>query len=152
MLDESYPKIGQSGSGHQRYELDVYDFLQVLDPPKGFDLSRIDPNDYFVTSGDAIQKTQYLTKVLWENAGNARRQLNDIEEPNGEQIEFESDCWKQAGAVRRLMNALLEAKDKNVFLETEWKEHRLIVIPKNPRLRKNKACQTKQQTKQQKKS
>jgi len=136
MVDNQYPRVGIAKPGSQVYELVISDFLQVLSPPNHFELSEFDPNDYFVTSGDAVQKTKYLCKVLWSYAGEVRRQLNKMKRPAAADKKFEKLCWGQAGAARKMLNALIAVRGEDVFLETEWNEHMLIVIPKNPRVRK----------------
>jgi hypothetical protein len=50
--------------------------------------------------------------------------------------EYEAAIWRAAGNSRRLLNLLQKAKGENCFLETEWDNHRLLCIPKNPRIRK----------------
>ena len=122
------------------YELRVYDFLEILDPPPNFDLPRIDPQDYFITSGDAIQKAGYLISILWEYAGNARKQLNKLQSSKpkkwtAKDVKFEKKCWEQAGAAQRMQKTLEETRGEDIILETEWNEHRVLCIPKNPRKR-----------------
>lgn len=134
MLEEkSYPKITKKFVKSQVYELDINDFLSKLTPPPGFSVKPIDPTDYYITSGDAIQKTKYLAKILWDYAGRVRHELHEMENPTLEQSEFESECWRQAGAATKLLNLLIKVRGEDVFLETEWDAHRLICIPKNPR-------------------
>jgi len=142
-MDKYCPHIGEA-TGSSLYKLDLSDFVRPLNPPSQYNLEPINPEDYFITSGDAVQKTQYLCDVLWRNAGKARRQLHRMKEPTAEAIEFEKECWRQAGACKRMLNALIRARGDFVFLETEWNaEHELLCIPKNPRSIKNKACQVK---------
>jgi len=136
MLDDGkYPRIGNHDCNIQSsvYELVIYDFLKILDPPQGFQLEKIDPQDFFVTSGDAIQKTEYLSRRLWEYAGAARSQLKAMHPQTKVAKEFEKMCWTQAGASLKLMNKLKSARGSAIFLETEWNEHVLTLRPKNPR-------------------
>jgi len=132
-MDQQQPCIGEA-SGCARYVLDVLDFIQPLNPPSQFDMESLDATDYFVTSGDAVQKTRYLAKIIWSYAGNARKQLREMKKPSKIAKEFEKLCWKQAGGCTRMLNALIKARGEAVFLETEWNSDRkLLCIPKNPR-------------------
>ncbi len=65
----------------------------------------IDPKAYFVTSGEAVRKAEQLEK----------------------------DLWFAAGQARKLRNLLKVAREKAVYLETEWNDGRLILKRKNPR-------------------
>lgn len=65
----------------------------------------IDPKTYFVTSGEAVRKAEQLEK----------------------------DLWFAAGQARKLKNLLKTAREKAVYLETEWNDGRLILKRKNPR-------------------
>ena len=134
MLDNGqYPKIGETDQKAPVYELDIYDFLQILDPLGRFELNRVDPLDYYITSGDAVQKAEFLCGVLWSYAGRARKQLYNFKKPTAEEREFEKECWRQAGAARKLLNILRMIRGEDVFLETEWSDKVLICIKKNPR-------------------
>ena len=124
--------------GKHSYELIIDGAIEALNPPASFGLSPIRPAEYFITSGDAIQKTRYLCKVLWHYAGSARRALHNIPNPTDEDIKFEKSCWKQAGSATRLLHILIRLKGDNVFLETEWShERKLICNIKNPRAKGN---------------
>lgn len=138
--DVQAPKIVKLGSSSNPvYELHIYDFMEVLEPPAGFTLSKFDPQDYFVTSGDAIQKTTYMSRILWLYAGQARRELNKMESPTEEAKQFERRCWVQAGASNKLLGMLTKVRGSDIFLETEWFNHVVLCIPKNPRSKdKNK--------------
>jgi len=78
-MDQQQPCIGEA-SGCARYVLDVLDFIQPLNPPPQFGMKSLNATDYFITSGDAVQKTRYLAKVIWSYAGIARKQLREKEE------------------------------------------------------------------------
>ena len=132
---EEFPYVGVAPPGRPVYELVISNFLQKLTPPHGFDLPIIDPDSYFITSGDAIQKLIYICDILWKYAGDARRQLKTLPHTQ-EAKEFEKLCWQQAGSATKLMNLLIKLRNGAVFLETEWATgHRLLLIPKNPRPR-----------------
>jgi len=129
--------------------------------PRSYGLHKaeqINPQSYFVTSGDAVEKAKVLEKDLWHLAGELRKQSYAIIERehkvsaskaqqmyrNGTRPSkpkkfhiYEEAIWKLAGQARKLLNALKKAKGENCFLETEWDSHNLLCIPKNPRNPRN---------------
>lgn len=138
------------------FELTLEDHIQYVNPAS-FGLCGVDsinPADYFVTSGDAVEKAKVLERELWDLAGALRKKAYALIEeeyrctPSEAQFkyrkgvrpsnpkrfgDYESAIWKAAGQARRLLNALKQARGDNCFLETEWDNHRLLCIPKNPR-------------------
>lgn len=146
------------------FELVVEDHVPFVNP-RSYGLSSaadtadsINPADYFVTSGDAVEKTKVLEKDLWHLAGELRKRSYALLEkehgcsPAEAQAlfrdgvrpsrpkrfhEYEAAVWKAAGQARKLLNALQKAKGENCFLETEWESHKLLCIPKNPRTPRN---------------
>ncbi len=128
------PRVGEASAVDTPCELFVSDFLQIMDPPRQFDLELFDPTSYYVTSGDAIQKAKYLSTLMWKYAGTARKQLSQMKTKSKASVEFEKMCWKNAGACNKMIHALKRVRGDAVFLETEWNdEHKLLCIPKNPR-------------------
>jgi len=144
------------------FELEIYSHVPFVDPAKyglnsaEFIQRRIDPAKYFVTSGDAVEKAKVLERDMWNLAGDLRKlsyQLLEKEHNcsaaesqnmfrNGTRptkpkqfSNYEMDIWKAAGSTRKLLNALIAARGEDCFLETEWENHRLLCIPKNPRNR-----------------
>lgn len=138
-MSDEYIKIGDAipDGYHKPFQLNVYDFVDKLTPPKSTDLKEIDPLRYFITSGDAVQKTNQLRKDLYAYAGTVRSMING---GNSTKIleKFEKECWRAAGKSTVLMNALVTARGSAVFLETEWVQHILTCTPKNPRIRGRK--------------
>ena len=160
-MDEELLKIGEKipDPPPSVFELVVEEHVPFVNP-KSYGLSAaqylaecINPADYFVTSGDAVERD------IWHLAGELRkRSYQMIEEEHGctsaeaqamfrdgtrptspkRFHEYESDVWKAAGQARKLLNALKKAKGENCFLETEWDSHKLLCIPKNPRTPRNK--------------
>lgn len=146
------------------FELVVEDHVAFVNP-KSYGLSSagdladcINPADYFVTSGDAVEKAKILEKDIWHLAGELRKRsyallekehgctsakaqalFRDGVRPSRPKRfhEYESAVWKAAGQARKLLNALQKAKGENCFLETEWESHKLLCIPKNPRTPRN---------------
>lgn len=157
MDDETIAKIGDpiTDPPPAVFELVLADHITWADPKEyGLDREGIKPCDYFVTSGDAVEKAKVLDKDLWHLAGSLRTEIfnliaqehectvlhahelfrQGIRPANPARLsEYESAIWKVAGQARKLLAALKLAKGQNCFLETEWDCHRLLCIPKNPR-------------------
>lgn len=153
-----YVKIGQKIEDQRPsvFELVIEDHVPFVNPVDfGLtDTEGINPADYFITSGDAVEKAKVLEKELWKYAGDLRRKSYEIvaeenactpleaqalfrsgtrpKKPSGFS-EYESAVWKAAGCSRKMRNALEKAKGEDCFLETEWDNHQLLCIPKNPR-------------------
>jgi hypothetical protein len=157
-VDKVYHKVGQPIPDDRPsiFQLVVEDIVDNVKPKKyGISSEKgIDPNYYFVTSGDAVEKAKVLSKEMWQYAGQVRKRLLEIlaKENNcttakaqamyqkgkrpkkPKQLgDFEAAVWKAAGQSRKLVNALVKAKGDDCFLETEWDSHKLLCIPKNPR-------------------
>ena len=89
------------------FELRVADFVS--------EACGIDPKSYFVTSGDAIAKARVLRRHFEERSG---------------------ECFEAAAAAYatgRMIEALIAVRGSATFLETEWHNHMLLCMPKNPR-------------------
>lgn len=152
-----FHKVGEKivGDHPAVFELVLDDILPFVNPKDyNVDENGINPRDYFITSGDAVEKAKVLEKDLWKYAGEVRRKTCELisveydvntqeaqkmyqdgvrpSEPKGF-AEYESAIWSCAGKSRSLLNSLLKAKSDNCFLETEWDNHKLLCIPKNPR-------------------
>lgn len=138
------------------FELIIKDHVAFVNPRtyRLNNINSVNPADYFVTSGDAVEKARILERELWNLAGEIRKRVYGIIEKEQKcthaeaQIKwrkgirpikprclsaYESAVWKAAGQARKLVTALKLAKGSNVFLETEWDNHKLLCIPKNPR-------------------
>lgn len=151
-------KIGEpiSDVSPSVFELVIEDHVPFVDPNEfGLtDTDSVNPADYFITSGDAVEKAKVLERAVWQLAGDLRKQSYEIIEqeqgctPSEAQAkyrdgvrpsdplrfsDYENAVWKAAGQSRRLLNALKKAKGDDCFLETEWDNHHLLCIPKNPR-------------------
>ena len=157
MEEEASAKIGDPfGSPPPAvFELVLSDHITWVDPKEyGLDRPGVNPRDYFVTSGDAVEKAKVLDRDLWQLAGALRREMfvliadeHKCSTVQAQELfrhgtvptepprfaEYESAVWKAAGQSRKLLAALKLAKGVNAFLETEWESHRLLCIPKNPR-------------------
>ncbi len=156
-MDDQYPKIGEEigNPPPSVFELVINDHVPWVNPADyGVGIAGINPQDYFVTSGDAVEKAKVLDRDLWRLAGELRKEMFRLiaEEQGCDQMkaqdlfragtrlsnpprfhEYEAEVWRAAGQSRKLINALKNAKGVNCFLETEWDCHKLLCIPKNPR-------------------
>jgi hypothetical protein len=128
--------MAKSVGGHHRgdeVELIVYDYVPFVDPTTyGVkDICGIDPKQFFVTSGDAVIKAGVMEKKMWEFAGEMRRRFgkSKVKRHNT----FIRDIWSAAGKARVFVNYLKTIRGPHVFLECEWRFHKLFVIPKDPR-------------------
>lgn len=157
IVGEEYPRIGDDIDDPPPavFELVVADHVPWVNPASyGLNYDGVNPHDYFVTSGDAVEKAKILDRDLWRLAGDLRKEMfRLIAEEQGCDLskaqelfrsgtrpinpprlhDYEAEVWKAAGQCRRLVNALKAAKGVHCFLETEWTCHKLLCIPKNPR-------------------
>jgi hypothetical protein len=115
------------------FELRIDEHVPFVDPRTyGInDFQGINPRDYFITSGDAVCKASQLERELWEAAGAARRLYGQAKNKRHQQ--FQKDLWIAAGKCRTLVNRLKNVRGDAIFLETEYRDHKLYCIPKNPR-------------------
>lgn len=95
------------------------------------DMPVMDPSAYFVTSGDAVCKATVLDKDMWQAAGRAQRLYGKSKRKKHQ--EFVKKVWEMAGSCRKFVNFLKGLRGDAIFLETEHRDHKLYVIPKNPR-------------------
>ena len=127
------------------FELRLCEHLVDVNP-KTFNLSdvpAIDPYAYYITSGDALAKAVKLEKDMWKLASLLYKAHTKTRTIKGKKTRiFESKykkyikaIWKCAGQCGAMRSRLNQAKGVNCFLETEWREQKLIVIPKNPRIK-----------------
>lgn len=114
----------------------IEDYIPILTPPQNVDLPVFNPHHYFITSGDAISKAKQLSKDLWQYAGVVRKTLNGVKRKRREIKQFEKECWRSAGGATTMINALKTARGDAVFMETEWRHHSLLCIPKNPKIKR----------------
>jgi hypothetical protein len=54
----------------------------------------------------------------------------------GKYLKYEETVRKAIGNAKSLVDKLIKARGDACFLETEWRDHTLLCIPKNPRKRK----------------
>lgn len=131
-----FHKIGEEiiGDHPAVFELVLSEILPYIDP-RDYDLTEkgINPQDYYITSGDAIEKAKILRRDLIRHLEEIKNRLYESGiKPTGIS-DYESAityCVKQSEV---LIEQLQIAKAGNCFLETEWDNHHLLCIPKNPR-------------------
>lgn len=157
-MGEVFAKVGDDISGNHPtvFELIIEEHVSFVNPlDYGLESEQsINPIEYFITSGDAVEKAKVLENDMWSLAGELQKKLHSLlcNEHNTSMAqsqtmlkngvrptsvpglyEYTTEVWKAAGQARMLHNALKKAKGPNCFLETEWEDHKLLCIPKNPR-------------------
>jgi len=137
------------------FQLIVEDHVDFVHPKKyGVKEEFVDPNEYFVTSGDAVEKAKVMERDLWQLAGKLRtkvierimaesrctkvKALEKYRKGHGPSKpkklrEYEKAVWVAAGQARKFVHLLKKIKGEDCFFETEWDTHCLLCIPKNPR-------------------
>lgn len=124
-----YPEIGeQSDKRPAAFTLDILTHVPIVNPDDynlPCDTPKINPEDYFVTSGDAVEKAKYMAQQI--------RKLSKSVTHTG----YAAALSVMADNADYLIEKLITARGPDCFLETEWcGGHILIVIPKNPRAAK----------------
>ncbi len=140
-------------------ELDLCHFFpKSPNIPKELDKALVfNPKDYFVTSGEAIEKMKYmiididnktiklydilLKSIMGSIKGKkpeaaaylkSGQKLPKSLLPYKTYYDFIGTCKKEA---KLLLILLRKFRGTNCFLETEWDSHRLLCISKNPRMK-----------------
>jgi len=116
---------------------------------KNLDISIV-PNDYFITTGEAVIKSTALESKMWSVYRTVHKKVmeelsdnfkdpvaafrsNKLIKINKYLQECLSKCWRSASQSRNLVIHLIEARGTHLFLETDWSEGNIICYPKNPR-------------------
>lgn len=133
----SHPRIGGKWDGvPEVFELRISDYIMPITPPRELNLPKFDPNRYYITSGDAIQKTLQLIEEMEE----LRKPITDMPGEMPTQVrDFVTKLSNAIDAAHRMMTDLAKARGTALFLETEWAQNVLICMPKNPRSRTQKS-------------
>lgn len=130
------PTLGKSqiNSPVDSFILEISYYIDII-RPKDFFIFRedFDPNAYFITSGDAIKKTDILIKDLERYKQNIVEYLSVFSTYTETEIDFLSVLDTALESANNLLSDLYLAKGENCFLEIEWDNHVLYSIPKNPR-------------------
>jgi len=117
--------------------LDVTSHVPFINP-KDYnitDVEGVNPDDFFITSGDAVIKAGVLQRRLWEFAGEMRKKFGKSK--NKKHTTFVRDIWSAGGKARAFVNYLTKVRGDAIFLEIERRDHVLYAIPKNPRGRED---------------
>lgn len=134
-MNEDCPEVAEEFTDPPSsvFKLDIYKHIPFVNPEdyKLKDVNSIDPHKYFITSGDAVEKTRVMERDLWDLASELRRLIKTRPEIK----EYEKKVWSAAGKARALLNRLTRIKliCDALFLETEWSDHVLYLLAKNPR-------------------
>lgn len=132
------------------YMFNINEWVDVLNIEFNGERYFIDPRSYFITSGEAVIKTDVLEHELWtvyKKILSAAISLFEDEDMDPLQslrsnklykIDANlqhclSSCFKCACQARHLSIHLIQARGNNLFLETDWLEGNIICYPKNPR-------------------
>jgi len=126
-------------------EINIYDFFSVLIVPSCFEKQKIglfdeeicnvDPKRFFVTSGEALQRTRYLHDFYVNYLANVRKQHKKIQSTESEL--FIDLCKTQVDGAKKILKKFIEIRGNDIFLETFWHEDKLTVTGKNPRIKKS---------------
>lgn len=133
MYIEPVPIGGDYDESCTVFEIKIYDHLDHIDPAE-FGLSNVptlNPEMYYVTSGDAICKTQQLQKDLWILVGQIQKLAG--KKPPKELAAYLKVLYRCAARSQVLIDKLKVARGDAIFLETEWRDRRVIAVAKNPR-------------------
>ena len=128
------------GTSHA-FQLIVSNYLNILKPPRGLmgndghALPSFDPDGHFITSGDAVQKTEQLCRDLIEYRQLVEHGIERLEDSKQSFIDFHAACSAALDNAKRMKSDLIKARGTAIFMECEWIERILLVVPKNPRLR-----------------
>lgn len=127
-MSENY--IGD-GEKAEVYVLNLDSYLRYMKPAE-FGLPSavptINPFDYFITSGDAIKKTIMLRSDLISTISRVLSLYTDA-------LRYKLALTTLLSSIDKLLSDLEFARGDALFLETEWYDHVLFVVPKNPRVK-----------------
>ncbi len=109
------------------FYVEIDKHIKFVDPKKyRCGDTEIRPMNYFITSGDAVQKIgillQHIRQAIQRNKNQYGKALQKM--------------LKEAVALQK---AFIKIRGPHCFLETEWDSHRLLCVPKDPRKRDDEA-------------
>ena len=117
VLGEPYDKAAKN----RVFLLDIYKHVDFIRAADFGETEELDPRQYFVTSGDAVQKSLYMLKQF---DALSNKKLSK---------KYKTAIKNNIKKINRLIELLIEARGSDCFLETEWENHLLKCVPKNPR-------------------
>lgn len=86
----------------------------------------IDPQKYFITSGEAVAKSQKLLSDY-------KKLLQDLTTNDNISSEYIKAIKNRCREISELVEWLKNLKGDYVFLECDWRDRKLYCIPKNPK-------------------
>ena len=130
------PKLGidEVVSPVDVFILETNVYIDIIRPKSSFVfIEDFDPSTYFVTSGDAIEKTKALQHDLAEYKVDVQRSIEILNCYTDPELELLNIIDAAMQGCDMMLADLYTAKGENCFLETEWVEHNILIVPKNPR-------------------
>jgi hypothetical protein len=124
-------KIGDKiiGEHPSIFELDIKSLVSFINPSSyNLNIEGIDPEQYYITSGDAIQKAMALERDIKDHLKNIKSMTQ-----TKKLAKYEQQVRKALTQTKKLIKYLILARGDKKFLETEWDNHVLYLTPKNPR-------------------
>ncbi len=110
------------------FELCVLEHVPLLDPKKfGLEGEIFNAHRYFITSGDAVSKARILVRDLKQLKADMAA-IHNLNNPT-----WDTAIGDRVQRAEHLLELLIEARGTSIFLESEYNDRRLWVIPKNPR-------------------
>lgn len=109
-----------------QHTIDINSEVDTVDPANYGIKGRkaIVPRNYYITSGDAIQKATALIRDV----------ETELDDPGIRPSHpYKAALRRVLGQCKKLYDKLVEIRGDAVFLETEWNDHVLYVLAKNPR-------------------
>ena len=120
-----------------KFVLVVDDFVTFVNPSDYDidDIVGINPADYFITSGDAIAKTEYMLTKLIEVSKLAKKHYQHSTRKI--QRQYYTDTVKAIAQCKVFIKELLKMRGTALWLECCWEDHKLLIVPKNPRAKED---------------
>lgn len=118
----------------EAFRLKISQYLEIIHPSQYYIfVEDFNPADYYTTSGDASLKTKQLLKDLLSYQAMIRSIINVLGTYSDGELDLLAQLEKNVESAKVLQEDLKKAKGENCFLETEWDDLSLKIIPKNPR-------------------
>ena len=111
----------------QAISIDIDHWVDNLEMSVGSDTIKFVAKSYFVTSGDAVQKTLKMIDDL--------KTIDEYLDFISEEVIYvgKEDMQKRLTQAKQLLTHFTDVRGAATFLEVEWNNHVLYATPKNPR-------------------
>jgi hypothetical protein len=111
----------------QAISIDIDHWVDNFEMSVGSDTIKFVAKSYFVTSGDAVQKTLKMIDDL--------KTIDEYLDFIGEEVIYvgKEDMQKRLTQAKQLLTYFTDVRGAATFLEVEWNNHALYATPKNPR-------------------